>query len=177
MLLATWIEWWYFTQLPALKIQMKDVLIGCKFPALHMLATCELPHNSNTIALWPRRPSSTLADSPVLPRPKQGWNVFLDSNLFQGRFYQHESLSNSICISHAVAARFPFNHSWWWTHCKPFLYAPLLFARGLGWLLAFFSLELWFRDSMGDTGKQGRGSTFLPFRPVSFLFFFFSFFL
>lgn len=43
-------------------------ITGCKFPAVHTLETCEMPHNSNTKALRPHWPNMTPPGSPVFPR-------------------------------------------------------------------------------------------------------------
>lgn len=104
-------------------------------------------HNSHITAMWP--PLAWFCTPRVTCAPKvgMGWNIFLDSNLFQGRSYPHESLSNPICTSHAIAAQFSFNHSWWWTHLsyfhkesKPFFMHHCSCKR----LIAFSILEVWF---------------------------------
>lgn len=104
MLQATWIEWWYFAQLPALKIQMKDVLRSLQIPSTaHAGSFWDAPqfqhHGSVNTLAWYCIPRLTCA-----PKARTGWNVFLDSNPLQGRSYLREPLSNSICTSHALAA-------------------------------------------------------------------------
>lgn len=122
-----------------------------------------MPHDSNVMAPWPRLACYCTPRTICAPKAGMGCNVFLDSNGFQGRSYLHEPLSNSICTTHTTAAQFPFNLSWWWTHCKPFFMQHCPCTRA--WLFAFSILEFWFGNGMGETEKQGKRSLFSPSEP------------
>lgn len=103
------------------------------------------------MALWPPLAWYCTPRITCAPKAGMGWNILLDSNGYQGSSYLQESLSNSICTSHATAAQFPFNLSWWRTHCKPFFMHHCPCTRA--WLLAFSSLKFWFGNGMDETEK------------------------
>lgn len=67
-----------FRTIPALEAQMKDGLIGLKFPALFVLKLVR-PHNSAIAALWLDKAPT---DSPGLHMSEQAKNVFMSCSLF-----------------------------------------------------------------------------------------------
>lgn len=164
MLQVIWIKWWYFAQFPTFKIQIKDVFRSLKIPALCMIDISEMPHYFNIMALWPHWLNTTSLD----PTSSQGWNSLkcfpgqqsaprqvLPDWIFE-QLYLYES-----CFS----CQF-FNDSWWWTHCKLCLYAPLLLQEALASCFFHFRALLQGWDGWDWETRRPEGNTFLPFRSV-----------
>lgn len=64
------------------------------------------------------------------------------------------------------SCQFSFNDSWWWTHCKLCLYAPLLLQEALASCFFHFRALLQGWDGWDWETRRPEGSTFLPFRSV-----------